>query len=50
VREVRCSYYRKYCKSVNDSNKCMDCDKEFKSVIDKITKRYSGALKKLAQR
>ena len=42
--EARCAYCRKYCKSINSTNKCTDCDKEFKSVIDKITKRYDGAL------
>ncbi len=50
MTETRCTYCKKYCKSVNESQKCSDCDKEFKSVIDKITKKYDGALKKLAQR
>jgi phage FluMu protein Com len=36
--------------SVHDNKICIKCDKEFNSVFDKITKRYDGALKKLAER
>jgi len=48
--EKRCDYCRKYCKKLDESNKCTPCDKELKSVAAKIAGRYSVALKKLAER
>ena len=48
--EVMCTYCRKYFKHVNDTNKCVECDKQFKSVVNAITKRYGGVLKRLAER
>lgn len=50
MNEKKCAFCRKYCKSVNESKKCNNCDEEFKSVLNKITKKYDGGLKGLANR
>lgn len=43
-------FCRKYRKKVNETNKCLECDSQFKSVFDKFSKKHDGALKNLAQR
>lgn len=48
--EVRCMYCRKYFKCLESGNKCAICEREFRIVLAKITKKYDGRLKCLGLR
>ena len=50
VGKIRCIYCGKYGKVLASQQKCLECEVEFKTIVEKITKRYDGALKKLAER
>lgn len=50
MSNTRCTHCRKYYKPINGSDKCMECEMQFKSVVDAITKRYGDVLKRLADR
>lgn len=41
-----------YCKKYyvkRDSDKCADCEKQYKAVVASIMKRYGGVLQRLAE-
>ncbi len=45
-----CSCCRKKVKHLNESHQCRTCEREFKDVAARLMERYSGVLKKLADR
>jgi uncharacterized protein with PIN domain len=50
MSNTRCPYCGRFVHKVNDNKRCLECEKEYKSVIAGIVKRYGGVIKKLAER
>ncbi len=48
--ELRCYICKKYAHALLTNGRCEKCESEYKMIAEKIIKRYSGALKKLAER
>ena len=46
---IRCMYCKKYYVK-SDGDKCIECEKEFKEVMNKMLRKCDGALKGLAKR
>lgn len=49
MNESKCTHCKKHLKSA-DEMRCAECEKEFKTVVAGIIKRYGGVLKRLAER
>ena len=47
---VRCCYCKKHVNKLLDDGRCIECDKEYRTIVAGILKRYGGALKRLADR
>ena len=45
----RCIYCKKHYVKYK-SDKCNECDKQFKAIVESMSKKYSGAIKGLADR
>ncbi len=50
MREVRCTFCKKYVKKLFEGGRCETCDKEYQDIGAGITKRYGDVLQKLAER
>lgn len=50
MSNVRCAYCGRYYKKIKEEDKCKECHKQLTTIVDKLMKRYSGALEKLADR
>jgi len=47
---VRCCYCSRFHKAINSNRRCLDCEAEFKIVIEKVISKYAVALKGLTDR
>jgi len=46
----KCDYCGKYVKKVEKNKRCIDCNNQFKVILEKISKRYPEAIKNLSDR
>lgn len=45
---IRCKYCNRFVDSLNNKERCTECEKQFNMVVAAVTRRHGGKILKLA--